>query len=418
MGLISNRTNSTKEQLIILSVLPVFMLILAFIVDTPTNILHGLYDIAISTDILLTDYIVVGGIGAAIVNSSILTLINIYIIHKLKLRINGVLIAAVYTVMGFSYFGKSLLNVWPLYLGGYLYVKYQKLDIRNVILVIMFSTSLAPLVSQVAFGMNLPIMVGLPLGILFGAFCGFVVTPLAAHLLKVHDGYNLYNIGFTAGILGTVIAALLRGFGVVIGPKKVLSFEYHNFLMISLIACSLFLIVIGYLLNDKSFKNYGKILKMSGRVVSDFTSIDGYGITYINMGIMGILSIIFVILLGGTINGPVVGGILTIVGFAAFGKHPKNTIPIFIGVFIGGIVNIWDLNSTAVIISGLFGTTLAPIAGAHGPIVGILAGFIHSFVVMNVGVLHGGMNLYNNGFAGGIVAGVLVPLVDAFKKGE
>ena len=49
-------------------------------------------------------------------------------------------------------------------------------------------------------------------------------------------------------------------------------------------------------------------------------------------------------------------------------------------------------------------------------IFGVLAGFINSSVVLNSGILHGGMNLYNTGFSAGIVAAVLVPLLNAFKK--
>jgi hypothetical protein len=30
--------------------------------------------------------------------------------------------------------------------------------------------------------------------------------------------------------------------------------------------------------------------------------------------------------------------------------------------------------------------------------------------------MHGGLMLYNNGLSGGIVAAVLIPLIDAFKK--
>ena len=36
-------------------------------------------------------------------------------------------------------------------------------------------------------------------------------------------------------------------------------------------------------------------------------------------------------------------------------------------------------------------------------------------VVMNVGYLHGGMNLYNNGFSGGFVAGILIPIFDVIS---
>ena len=35
---------------------------------------------------------------------------------------------------------------------------------------------------------------------------------------------------------------------------------------------------------------------------------------------------------------------------------------------------------------------------------------------MNVAFLHGGINLYNNGFAGGFVASFLVPLLDFLKR--
>lgn len=39
-------------------------------------------------------------------------------------------------------------------------------------------------------------------------------------------------------------------------------------------------------------------------------------------------------------------------------------------------------------------------------------------VVTNVGFIHGGVNLYNNGFSGGIVASVLVPIIETFRKGD
>ena len=39
---------------------------------------------------------------------------------------------------------------------------------------------------------------------------------------------------------------------------------------------------------------------------------------------------------GGDLNGPTLGGILTIMGFSAFGKHARNITPIMLGVVIGG----------------------------------------------------------------------------------
>ena len=60
--------------------------------------------------------------------------------------------------------------------------------------------------------------------------------------------------------------------------------------------------------------------------------------------------------------------------------------------------------------------TLAPIAGEYGILAGILAGFLHMSLVTNIGFLHAGMNLYNNGFSGGFVAAFLLPLLEAFRK--
>ena len=35
---------------------------------------------------------------------------------------------------------------------------------------------------------------------------------------------------------------------------------------------------------------------------------------------------------------------------------------------------------------------------------------MHLAVVQNVGLIHGGLNLYNNGFSAGIIAGFLLPI--------
>ena len=138
------------------------------------------------------------------------------------------------------------------------------------------------------------------------------------------------------------------------------------------------------------------------------------GATLINMALLGFLATTYILLMGGEINGPVLGGIFTVIGFGAFGKNVKNVLPILIGVMLMGRLNYQDNQSTIVLISALFGTTLAPLAGRYGNIAGIIAGAMHLTLVMNIGYLHGGVNLYNNGFAGGLVASILVPILEAF----
>jgi hypothetical protein len=43
----------------------------------------------------------------------------------------------------------------------------------------------------------------------------------------------------------------------------------------------------------------------------------------------------------------------------------------------------------------------------------MLAGALHMTLTVNIVDLHGGMNLYNNGFSGGLVAATLFPLLNS-----
>ena len=45
-----------------------------------------------------------------------------------------------------------------------------------------------------------------------------------------------------------------------------------------------------------------------------------------------------------------------------------------------------------------------------------MVGFVHASMVLNIDFLHGGLNLYNNGFSGGLVAMMIIPLLDLSKQ--
>ena len=122
---------------------------------------------------------------------------------------------------------------------------------------------------------------------------------------------------------------------------------------------------------------------------------------------------LLVLIVDGDLNGPTIGGIFTIVGFSTTGKHLRNIAPIMLGVVVAGISKDWEVNEPSPMLALLFSTTLAPVAGEFGILVGMLAGFLHSSVALNVGMVYGGMNLYNNGFAGGIVAIFMVPVIQS-----
>jgi hypothetical protein len=141
----------------------------------------------------------------------------------------------------------------------------------------------------------------------------------------------------------------------------------------------------------------------------------GIGPSLLNMGLTGTIATAYVLAVGGDLNGPTLGAIFTIVGFSAFGKHPKNIVPIMLGVFIASMLKDWSANAPSAVLAALFGTTLAPIAGRFGWGWGIVAGFLHSSVAQTVGAAHAGLVLYNNGFAAGLVAAVLVCVIIALQ---
>ncbi|MDR2940602.1 MAG: DUF1576 domain-containing protein, partial [Clostridiales bacterium] len=115
-------------------------------------------------------------------------------------------------------------------------------------------------------------------------------------------------------------------------------------------------------------------------------------------------------------NGPVIGGIFTIIGFGAFGKHIKNIYPVMGGAILAACFNTEPHASGSNSLAILFSTALAPIAGQFGPIAGFICGFLHVLLVSSVGSLHQGLNLYNNGYAAGFIALIVVPIISALRK--
>src|SRR5687767_12161097 len=86
----------------------------------------------------------------------------------------------------------------------------------------------------------------------------------------------------------------------------------------------------------------------------------------LNAGLMGLIGLLYVTLLKADINGPIGAGICAMMGYAAVGKHPKNCIPIMVGVVMMGVLgnaNIfyWRLADPKTLLAALFCTSMAPI---------------------------------------------------------
>lgn len=410
------KKTSSSTMYKVLCILPVSMLIYALFTTNLRGLVEGLKIILISNDVLLTDYLLLAGIGPTLVNAALVLLLNMWLLKKLDLKPNGIIISALFLLTGFSFMGKNIFNIWPFYFGGFIYSRYHGIPYKNVVVINMLSTAFSPISSLIASTMLDNVLLIIVITAVVGGFIGFIMPTISSHMVTFHSGYNLYNMGIAAGFVGMIVYAILDVSRVSFESNHLLLETSDVGLTVFLALYSLVLIVLGYYMNDKSFKGYSNVLKHTGRLVTDIIKQDGFGLSLINMGILGLMSMSFVIIVGGVFNGPTIAAILTVMGFACFGKHPRNTWPIVLGVCLGW--GIFEINGsiTTLVISALFGTTLAPIAGEYGMWWGIVAGILHMIFVINTGEMHGGIILYNNGLSGGIVAAVLIPMIDAFKR--
>lgn len=390
--------------------------VLAFLADSPADILVGLERILMAGDTLITDYIDLAGVGAAFLNSALVVLYSVAVLYLVRDPLNGFTLVVLGLMGGFALFGKNPFNMTPFLLGSFLYARFRGEPFEKFANVALMSSSLSPLVGFLCFheGHDLPNLIT---GVLLGVAIGFVMPSLSAYTFKIQNGMNLYNMGFACGLVALIVVPILSSMGRAPSTALHWATEYDLPLGVGLTVFCCVLIFSGLFLCNKpawaAWAGYRRLLKATGRAPSDFLRLYGAAPVLINMGVNGLIATAYILLIGGDLNGPTLGGILTVIGFSAYGKHARNITPIILGVALGGFVMQRDLTNPASQLAGLFGTTLAPISGCFGWPCGILAGFLHSCVVLYTGGPVAGVNLYNNGYSGGLIATVLYPLLTA-----
>lgn len=390
------------------------LFVAGLVLGPPSRLLSGLAKIILTEDALITDYVLVAGLGAALVNAAIVTAISLLILHAARVPVNGITMVVIGLMSGFSLFGKNFVNIWPMLLGTWLYAKSRREPFGKYAATGLMGTALAPVVSYFVLDNGWGT---LPAGILVGAGIGFILPALSAYTYKVQNGMNLYNIGFACGLIAVLIVPLISSLGAT--PKTQYRWATgHTLPFVVLLGGLSLALLAGGLFGCKptascAWRGYLRLLRTSGRAPSDYLRMFGPAPTLINAGINGLIGLGMIVLIGGDFNGPTAGGILTIIGFSAFGKHARNILPVMCGVLLGSLIMHWSLSDSAVQLACLFCTTLAPISGYFGWFYGVLAGFIHASVVLYTGSPVAGMNLYNNGFSGGLVAIVLYAIIIA-----
>lgn len=335
------------------------------------SLFTGFWKIQVGHAGLITDPIHTGGIGAALLNAALMMLGSTLLVRLQRMPFTGLSVACLFMMGGFALLGKNIVNSAPIVLGGFLYACYKSEPFSKYTYLTLFGTCLSPMVSYFMLHTSVEIhYVGMVLG---GAVIGFVVPAISTYTVRIHQGYNLYNVGFAAGFVGLGLASVLRGCGMEFQTMHSWTTGCNLPLTILMLCILGGLFILGVILGCRSWPKYRRILSHSGRVVADFFALEGMGPTFVNMAL--------------------VGAIIA----ASFMKNLSLTSP-------------------GVLLATLLCTGLAPIAGQFGGLWGLAAGFLHMSIVQNTSYLYGGLNLYNNGFSAGLTCVIMIPLIEALKS--
>ena len=327
---------SREMKFFLLALIPIYFISVGLIIQPFDSIVTGIYEIIREPDFLITDYIAVGGMGAAFVNAGMMALISIYFVYSLGMEMDGHTITSCCLMFGFSLFGKNLMNIWAIFLGVFLYAKYHKMHLSNYIYVGIYGTSLSPIITQLMHVVELPIWQRFCVTILVGICIGFVLPPLATHSHYAHKGYSLYNVGFASGIIATVLVSTFKSFGIETEARLIWSSGNDAMLLGLLFVLFAGMSVVAVLWRGKdTLLGYEKLLATTGIGGTDYLLELGGAVTLLNMGLNGLFATFFVLAVGG---GSVIDSAKAIAmgvatktdpwQFASTGTKPDTTLPV------------------------------------------------------------------------------------------
>ncbi|MEG1983940.1 MAG: DUF1576 domain-containing protein [Oscillospiraceae bacterium] len=384
-----------------------------------SEMLPGLIKIITSPSQLTMDYFWLGGVGASFMNAAIVGFLCWLLLSVSKGTANSGTVMAYFLTVGFSFFGMNFVNILPCFLGTFLYSVAKRDSFGKYINFAMFSTAVAPFVSEMMFRYpeaetRALTVLGLVLGILLGTVAGFIMPALAAHSPNAHKGYSLYSAALPAGLIAFTYLAIFfktRGIDTPVNTNIGDGFNLYA----NIFCCSLFVIcaITGFLMNGKSFNGYTAIFKSTG-YKTDFISANGLPVSLIHIGLYGLFIMAYYNLVGASFTGATVGAVFCMLSVSASGSHGFNVLPIMIGYAIASLFSAWTLNTQAIVVGLCFATGLAPITGRFGIIPGIISGILHGCCVTLVPALHGGFCLYNGGLTCCLLAIIAVPLLETF----
>ena len=406
--------------------------IAAFFMPDRQNMLPGLLKIFSSPTLSGTSFFDVGGYAATFLNMGLngLACTAMFWIPGNKECHSATLVTILTT--GFGSWGIHIVNMWPTMLGVLLYCFVKKEKIGNKTNDFLFTTGLAPFMSELMVRYPNPDVAGFSLqgillAVLVGTIAGFFVPAGLDRSHDVHKDFSLYSAALPVGMTAFIIqGSLYKAMGVeipgaVTGLSMVSPTIVNTFCCILFGSCVLFALLIGC-----RPKDYWQLL-MDPDQVKDFAATYNNATCLMNVGLFGLFILGYYNLIGAPFNGITFGVIFCMLSTCNAGSHPGNVWPIMLGYaaasklfqfaspYFGGQFAQY-LHAQSIVVGLCYANGLSPIADKYGWFYGLLAAMIHFCMVTTVPVLHGGMCLYNGGFTAALVCILIVPGLERHFK--
>ena len=377
-----------------------------------------------------THYFAVGGYSATFCNMGLVTLACLGLYRIFRAELNNVATLAIMLTVGFASWGIDILNIWPTVFGTMLYCVVKKRPMKNYVSAMLFTTGIAPLISDLLTRYPYETTVGFTpqgavLAIVVGLVSGFFIPAGLTHAPNVHKGYNLYNAALPVGMGAFILQAILfTTLGVKLpGAPAAEALKVASRSGANLFCCVLFgLAIVAALAMGCTPKAYWGFISNKKRNMS-ITAGFGNDMFLMNFGVFGLFILSYYNLVGATFNGATFGVMFCMLCTCNSGSHPLNAWPMLLGYMVAspimshfsGVAGgnfAYAINAQAILIGACYSNGMTPIVDKYGPLVGFFAGILHFLLVTSVPALHGGYCLYNGGLTAAFICLLLMPTVE------
>ena len=407
-------------------------MIAAFFMPDRADMLPGLLRIVSSPTKASTNFFSLGGYAATFLNMGLVGFIctMLYCLPGERSGQAATLVTILTT--GFGSWGIHIVNMWPTMLGVILHCLVRRQRIGSHSSAILFSTGLAPFMSELMVRYPNPEVVGftpggVALAFAVGAVIGFFLPEGLDNSPKIHKGFALYSAALPVGMFAFLLQSFLyKAMGVPV-PEAVSELHVADPVIVNGFCLALFCsCILAAALMGCTWRDYWRLLS-DPRQVDNFCATYNNATMLMNVGVYGLYILLYYNIIGAEFNGVTFGVIFCMLSTCNAGSHPGNIWPITLGYSMasqlfqllspltGGDFTQY-LNSQSIVVGLCYANGLSPIADKFGWFYGFVAAIFHFCMVTTVPQLHGGMCLYNGGFTAALVCLLMVPSLERHFK--